>query len=51
MNNAPAVLWHEWFNEAREKDFRNSTETIWKLLLRNGIASTVFKKWLRENIQ
>ena len=48
MNNNPAVLWQEWFDKEREADFREATENIWKLLLRNGIASTVFKKWLRE---
>ena len=50
MNNTPAVLWHEWFNKEREADFRKATENIWELLLRNGIATTVFKKWLREQV-
>ena len=50
MNNTPAILWHEWFDEKREREFRLETEQIWELLLRNGIATTVFKKWLREKI-
>ena len=50
MNNTPTVLWYEWFDKEREADFRRATENIWELLLRNGIATTVFKKWLREQV-
>ena len=50
MNNAPAILWYEWFNDTKREEFQQTTEKIWSLLLRNGIASTVFKKWLREAI-
>ena len=50
MNNTPAILWHEWFDEDKENEFRRETQQRWGLLLRNGIATTVFKKWLREKI-
>ena len=50
MINTPTVLWHEWFNDKRKNDFTRDTQSIWDLLLRNGIATTVFKKWLREQV-
>ena len=50
MNKANSIIWFEWFNKEKESVFEQETKTIWGLALRNGIAPTIFKKWLREEI-
>ena len=50
MNKSNAIIWFEWFNEKKENVFEKDTKSLWGLALRNGIAPTIFRKWLREEI-
>ena len=50
MNKTNAIIWFEWFNEEKENVFESDTKNLWGLALRNGIAPTIFRKWLREEI-
>ena len=50
MNKSHSIVWFEWFTKQKEQVFEFDTKNIWGLALRNGIAPTIFKKWLREEI-
>ena len=50
MNKSNAIIWFEWFNYESQKVFEHDTKNLWGLGLRNGIAPTIFRKWLREEI-
>ena len=50
MNKSHSIVWFEWFTDQRQQLFEKDTKKIWGLALRNGIAPTIFRKWLREEI-
>lgn len=50
MNKSHSIIWFEWFTEQRQQLFEQDTKKIWGLALRNSIAPTIFRKWLREEI-
>ena len=50
MNKSNSIIWFEWFSKQKEQVFELDTKNIWGLALRNGIAPTIFRKWLREEI-
>ena len=50
MKKSNSIIWFEWFSNDKKGAFERETRSIWSLSLRNGIAPTVFKKWLREEI-
>ena len=50
MNKSNSIIWYEWFNKERKARFEESTKSVWDLASRNSIGSTIFRKWLREEI-
>ena len=50
MNKSNSITWFEWFTKSKQREFEEKTKKLWGLTLRNGIAATLFKKWLREEL-
>lgn len=50
MKKSNSIIWFEWFTKEKEEIFEQAIKNILPLSLRNGIAPTIFRKWLREEI-
>jgi hypothetical protein len=44
------LTWHEWYTEEIAKTLRDELWPIREMLIRNGIAKLVIRKWLREAV-